>query len=70
MSCEMPKVPCLGPVPPITEFVSPGDSGRPAGLVEQKFKAPCWEQDWVAGECETWGNSTIVYLRAARNSKH
>ena len=69
MTCEMPLRP-----KEIAEFshlepVCPNDLPTPATeLVEQKIPPARWETRWEEGECEVWGNSTIVYLHeAAKN---
>ena len=82
MSCEQPLVPSEIAEFSLLEPVSPGDSGvgreveqleqgwniEPKVMVEQKIPPARWETCWEEGECEVWGNSTIVYLHeAAKN---
>ena len=80
MTCEQPLDPQRLMNRP-GEPQSPGDSGMvdlpgPATelridlpvtpvMVEQRISPAPWEKDWEAGECEIWGNDTIIYLHAA-----
>jgi len=72
MSCEMPLDPNKL-MNSTREPLCPGDSGivqdqfaDVGKMVEQRIPPARWEQDWVEGECEVFGNSGVVFARALK----
>ncbi|MFA5300339.1 MAG: hypothetical protein WC389_19315 [Lutibacter sp.] len=74
MTCEAPLRPAEIAELSALEPICPGDSGidlpTPATeLVDfgnPGACAPRWENEWVEGECEKFGNSTVVFARAVK----